>query len=97
ATQADDGLGRKVHVVGQVPGKVVGAELVFGVKALGFQIFGPLRELFPVAPGEIGVAIHLGDGGHEDKQVPAFLNRHLVFFRALSAAVHLSIGVGIGA
>ncbi len=81
--------------MGQVAGEVVGAELVLGIEPLVLQIFRPLLQLWPIAAGEIGVAFHLGDGREQDQQVAALLDRHLVLFRSLAAAIALAVGVRV--
>ena len=68
-----------------------------GSKPSCLRYFGPLLELRPIVAGEIGVAFDLGDRGHQDQQVAAFLDRHLVLLGALAAAIDLAVGLGIGA
>ena len=91
--EGHDGLGREVDVVGEVAGEVVGAELVLGVEALGLEVLGPSGEHRPVAAGEVRVALHPRDRGHQDEHVAGLLDRHLVLFGLLAAAVDLAVGV----
>ena len=43
-----DGFDGEVGVVSDVAGEVVGRELIFGVEAFLFQVFGPFGELGPI-------------------------------------------------
>ena len=85
--------------MGQVAHEVVGAELVLGVLAVLLEVGLPPRQLRPPLRGEVGVAVHLGDGGAEQDQVAALLDRHHVglVLRVLAAAVDLAVGLRIGA
>ena len=80
--------------MGQVAGEVVGAELILGVEALLGEVLRPPGRLRPVAAGEVGVALDAGQRGQQDEQVAALLDRHLVLFGPLAAAVHLAVGSG---
>jgi len=93
--QAANGLGREVHVVRQVACEVVGAELVLRIEAFGLEVLGPRRQLRPVQTRKVRVALHLRDGGHEDQQIAALLDGHLVLLGALAAAVDLAVGVRV--
>ena len=95
--EAADGLRAEVDVVRQVAGEIVGAKLVLRIETFRLEIFSPLLELLPVESGEIGVAFHLRDDGHEDEQIAALLHRHLVFLIALAAAIDLAVRLGIRA
>ena len=90
-------FGREVDVVCQMSGEVVGAELVLGIETFLLEIGRPLLELRPVALCEIGVSIDPGDRGHQDQQIAALLDGHLIPSAGLSAAVDLPVGLGIGA
>ena len=63
-------FGTQIDVVRQVPGEVIGAKLVFRVKALLLQVIRPLRKLFPIATGKIRVAFHVRHGGEQAQQIP---------------------------
>ena len=43
--------------MGKMAGKVVGAELIFGIETLGVQILSPFRQLRPILIREIPVAL----------------------------------------
>ena len=93
--QAANGFGAEVDVVGEVPRKIVGAELVLGIETLLLQVRGPPLELLPVQAGEVGMPLHVRDGGQENQQIPALFDRHLVLFRTLPAPIDLAVGVRI--
>ncbi len=90
-------MARQVDVVREVPGEVVGAKLVFRIKSLVLEILRPLLQLRPIKPGEVGVAFHLRDGRHQDQQVAAFLDGHLVVLAAFAAAIDLAVGLRVSA
>ena len=81
--------------MGQVTSEIVRAKLVFGVIAFGFEIDGPLGQLRPIEAGEIRVAFHLRHRAEKQQKVAALLDRHLVLFRPLPAAVALAVGVRV--
>ncbi len=89
-----DGFHREVHVVGEVAGEVVGAELVFRIETLFREVVRPLGKNGPVLVGEFCVAFDLGDGGDEEEHVAAFLDGHLVALGFLTATIDLAIGEG---
>ena len=53
---AQDGFYRQVGIVGQMAGKVVGAQLVFRIQALFYQVAHPAGQGFPMLAGHIGTA-----------------------------------------
>jgi hypothetical protein len=95
--QGENCLHRKVHVVGQVAGEVVGAELVLRIEALRLEELGPLGQSRPVPLGEVGVSFHLCQSRQDQEHVAALLDRHLIVLGLLAAAVDLAIGHGVRA
>ena len=87
----------EIDVVSQMTGEVIRAKLIFRIKSFVFQISRPLGELRPVEPSEIRMAFHLCHRGKQDEHVARFLNGHLIFLRALATAIHLAVGMRIGA
>ena len=53
--------------------------------------------MLPVEAGEIGIALHLRDGGQQAEEVAAFLDGHLVFLAGLAVAVNLAVGHRVNA
>ena len=95
--QAADRLGREVYVVREMAGEVVGAELVLRVKALGLEVLGPLLQHRPILLAKIGIALDLRQRGQQHQHVAGLLDRHLVLFGALTAAIDLAIGQRVSA
>ena len=81
----------------EVPGKIVGAKLVLGIKSFGFEIIGPFLENRPVLGAKIRIALNLCQRGQQDKHITGLLDGHLVGFGPLAAAVNLPIGLRISA
>ena len=83
----------------QMAHEIVGAELVLGVSAVSLEIGFPAGQLRPPEPGERRVAFHLGDGGAQEDQIGALLDRHHVRFirRRFSAGVDLPVCLRIHA
>jgi hypothetical protein len=83
--------------VRQVAGKVVRAKLVLRVKALSFQVVGPLLQHRPISCAEIRIALHLGQRGQQDEHVAGLLDRHLILLRAFASAIDLAVRLRISA
>ena len=88
-----DGLDGQVAVVGQVPGEVIGAQLVLRVQTVAPQVVGPGGQQVPRLVGEAHVpAGHSGGGGHQE-HVAALLHRHLVLGVG-AVGIHLPVEKG---
>ena len=102
--QRTDRLDRQIAVMGKMPGKVVGAELIIRIVADLHQIICPLLQdhcMFckagHILPGKAA-------GSHAQQHIAAFLHRHLRILgirtqrpMTEAKAVYLPIGQGIGA
>ena len=76
-SDAQNGFYRQVGVVGQMAGKVIGAQLVFRIQALFYQVAHPAGQGFPMFAGHIGLARIFAYGGAHNEHVTAFFHRHV--------------------
>ena len=83
--------------MGEVPRKVIRAELVLRIDPFFLKVAGPLFQCLPIQACEVRITFHLSDGSHENQEVAAFLDRHLIIDSALAIAINLAVGLGIGA
>ena len=74
--------------MGEVTGKVVGAQLVIGIQAFFQQIVRPNGQHIPMPAGILGISFAQGDGRSQDQHIAAFLHRHI-------ASVGLSVRLRI--
>ena len=82
-----------VGIVGEMPGKIICAELFAGVFAISVQIAYPFLQEAHRLPGERFVRAEEDRGVHHDDHVSALFDRHLV-----SAGIQERIsGIGINA
>jgi len=91
AGQSHDRLERKVGIMGQMSGKIVGAELVVGIKPFGRQILGPARDGRPPLRGKGGAVLDVRKRTEADQHIAALFDRHLVLFAPLAASVALAV------
>jgi hypothetical protein len=83
---------REISVVGNVPGKVICGQLIFGIEPFFFEKTCPLRKLRPETLCKRGAPFSPRQSVDQNEHVAALLDGHLVFFRFFSTAIDLPIG-----
>ena len=86
-----NGLGGQIHIVGQMPRKVIGTQLFSRIRPISQQIFTPFLQHLKIRRREVRRTILFAYRRSKYQHIAAFLHRHLVSEIINSAACRILI------